>query len=199
MRDTALRRREALRATAGPGAAAAAAARLARSPLAPRIAARKTFSGYAPIGAEFDPGPLMAYCHAQGLTGALPVVTPSTGPVGARDLVFQRWQPGLPVAPGGFGVPIPDPPTETVLPELLLVPLLAVDRQGWRLGYGAGFYDRALRGLRRRGVPVVAVGVGFLGQIVDAVPHHDGDERLDWIVTEAAIIECGTGVSAGGG
>ncbi len=70
-----------------------------------------------------------------------------------------------------------------VEPDALLVPLLACDREGWRLGYGGGFYDRTLAGLRAR-KPVTAVGVAFDVQVVDAVPHGIDDQRLDWLLTD---------------
>jgi 5-formyltetrahydrofolate cyclo-ligase len=70
------------------------------------------------------------------------------------------------------------------------VPLLACDRQGWRLGYGGGFYDRTLAGLRARRA-VTAVGVGFDEQLIDAVPHLDYDQRLDWVLTPSGPLRCG--------
>jgi 5-formyltetrahydrofolate cyclo-ligase len=70
---------------------------------------------------------------------------------------------------------------------VILAPLLAFDRRGYRLGYGGGFYDRTLAILRSRG-RVLAVGMAYAGQEVAAVPHGPNDERLDWIVTEAEAI-----------
>jgi 5-formyltetrahydrofolate cyclo-ligase len=71
----------------------------------------------------------------------------------------------------------------------LLVPLLAFDLAGWRLGYGGGFYDRTLRRLRAM-QPVLAVGIAFNEQRVDAVPHLDYDERLDWVLTPSGPLRC---------
>ena len=73
--------------------------------------------------------------------------------------------------------------------SLLLVPLLAFDRSGHRLGYGGGFYDRTLRRLRSL-KPVVAVGLAYASQEVDAVPHLDYDERLDWVLTPEGPMCC---------
>ena len=70
------------------------------------------------------------------------------------------------------------------MPSVLIVPLLAFDRSGHRLGYGGGYYDRTLAALRASGGPVNAVGYGFAAQEVAAVPHDASDQRLDWIVTE---------------
>ena len=107
---------------------------------------------------------------------------------GRRQMEFQSWTPATVLEPSRFGVPVPSPPTHAVRPDLVFVPLLAADRKGWRIGYGAGYYDFALRELRRDGGDLIAVGLCFEGQLVDAVPHHDGDERLDWIVTEAGVF-----------
>jgi 5-formyltetrahydrofolate cyclo-ligase len=74
-------------------------------------------------------------------------------------------------------------------PDVLLVPLLAFDRQGWRLGYGGGFYDRTLAELRGRKA-VTAVGLGYDQQQVDAVPHLAYDQRLDWVLTPSGPIKC---------
>ncbi len=73
---------------------------------------------------------------------------------------------------------------------MVLVPLLAVDREGWRLGYGGGFYDRTLQGLRAR-KPIIAIGLAYEEQVVDAVPHLDYDEPLDWVLTPAGAVRCG--------
>ncbi len=150
------------------------------------MAGGKVFSGYMPINTEFDPRPIMDFCLELGLKGALPVIADE------ERLVFQAWTPETKLTQGGFSIPIPNPPTSIVLPDFLFVPLLAVDRKGWRVGYGAGYYDYALRALRKQNAPApIAVGVCYDGQLVDAVPHHDGDERLDWILTETQLIESG--------
>ena len=85
--------------------------------------------------------------------------------------------------PGVFGLSQPAPDWPEAIPDVLIVPLLAFDAQGNRLGYGAGFYDRTLEALRMQR-KVLAVGYAFAGQEMAEVPHHEGDERLDWIVTE---------------
>lgn len=166
-----------------------AARRLAAAPdLAGKVGACCRFAGYMPIRTEFDPYPIVDYCRRLGLAGSLPMVDREAG----GDMEFHDWRPDTELAQGGFGVPEPCPATPAVIPDLVFVPLLAVDRRGWRVGYGKGYYDRALKRLRRGpegGEAVLAVGLCFAGQLVDAVPHDDADERLDWIVTEAEIIE----------
>jgi len=83
----------------------------------------------------------------------------------------------------------PKPDKPALDPDILIVPLLAFDRAGWRLGYGGGFYDRTLRDLRARKA-IVAVGLAFDEQQVDAVPHLDYDERLDWVLRPSGPLRC---------
>lgn len=85
---------------------------------------------------------------------------------------------------GTFGIAVPPPEADILEPDVLLVPLLAFDNEGYRLGYGGGFYDRTLALCRTRTPETLAVGVAFAGQRVDRVPRSAEDERLDWIVTE---------------
>ena len=82
-----------------------------------------------------------------------------------------------------FGTLQPSAQCEIVEPDALLVPLLACDSEGWRLGYGGGFYDRTLEDLRKRR-RVTAIGVGFDLQLVPKVPHGADDQRLDWLLTD---------------
>ena len=98
-------------------------------------------------------------------------------------LVFRAWRPGDPLEAGVFGTLQPSVRREVVEPDALIVPLLACDEEGWRLGYGGGFYDRTLAGLRTKKT-VTAVGVGFNDQLVPEVPHGPSDQRLDWLLTD---------------
>jgi 5-formyltetrahydrofolate cyclo-ligase len=106
-----------------------------------------------------------------------------------RPLQFRRWSPGDPLRTVQWGIREPAEAAPVVEPDVLLVPLLAFDRGGHRLGYGGGYYDRTLRALRSRR-PVTAVGLAFAEQEVDAVPHLDYDERLDWVLTPLGAIRC---------
>jgi 5-formyltetrahydrofolate cyclo-ligase len=135
-------------------------------------------SGFWPIKDEIDIRPLMTDLHDKGCRLALPVVQGRGLP-----LLFRAWRPGDPLEAGVFGTLQPSVQQETLEPDALLVPLLACDMEGWRLGYGGGFYDRTLLGLRARR-KVTAVGVGFDGQIVPDVPHGPDDQRLDWMLTD---------------
>lgn len=134
-------------------------------------------AGYAPIGDEFDPAPLLDHLAAKGARLSLPRITDDR-----RDILFHRWRPGERTSAGVWGIREPEASADLVVPSKLLVPMLAFDRQGWRLGYGGGYYDRAIARLRR-GSGVIALGLAFSCQEVDVVPHLDYDEPLDWVVT----------------
>lgn len=142
-------------------------------------------SGYHPIGSELDPRPLLAMLRGLGHEIALPVVTGRDAP-----LIFRVWHEGDAMLEGPFGVREPLPVAPEVTPDILLVPLLAFDRRGFRLGYGGGFYDRTLALLRRHGTPL-AIGIAFAAQEVDRVPVAEYDQPLNWIVTEREVIETG--------
>jgi 5-formyltetrahydrofolate cyclo-ligase len=135
-------------------------------------------SGFWPINEEIDIRPLMIELHNQGCQVALPVVQGK----GLR-LLFRAWRPGDPLEAGIFGTLQPSAKREALEPEALLVPLLACDEDGWRLGYGGGFYDRTLAALRARR-KVTAVGVAFNAQLIADVPHGPDDQRLDWLLTD---------------
>jgi 5-formyltetrahydrofolate cyclo-ligase len=134
-------------------------------------------SGYYPMDGEIWPLPLMAALRAKGHSLALPVMQGK-----AEPLLFRAWAPGDPLIPGVWGIRQPAPDRSVVLPDILLVPLLAFDTHGYRLGYGGGYYDRTLRHLRTL-KPILAIGLGLDELEVDAVPHLDYDERLDWVLT----------------
>jgi 5-formyltetrahydrofolate cyclo-ligase len=135
-------------------------------------------SGFWPIKEEIDIRSLMIELSNQGCQLALPVVQGKGLP-----LVFRAWRPGDPLEAGVFGTLQPSAKREVMEPDALIVPLLACDEEGWRLGYGGGFYDRTLAGLRAKKV-ITAVGVGFNDQLVPQVPHGPSDQRLDWLLTD---------------
>lgn len=160
-----------------------AAARIARAfidridlPREPVIA------GYAPLKGEVDPLPLLRQLSAMGCTIALPVAEAD------KPLSFHTWRPGEPLIPGAFGAREPHELSPRLRPSLLIVPLVAFDTEGWRLGRGGGFYDRTIAELRAAG-PVVTVGVAFAAQRVPQVPRERHDQRLDWIVTEEGALK----------
>lgn len=135
---------------------------------------------YIPMGDELDPTPATLALHARGHRLCAPV----TGAPGT-PLRFRSWTPGAEVGRGRLGEAFPAA-GDWEEPDALLMPLLAFDAQGWRLGYGGGFYDRTLIALRARRT-VTAFGFAFAGQEVEAVPHGDMDARLDGVVTEAGV------------
>ncbi len=142
--------------------------------------------GYWPLGSELDVRPALIHLATLGHGAALPV----SGPRGTA-LLFRDWEPDHAMVAGRYGILEPGAERAVVAhPAVLLVPLLAFDRAGHRLGYGAGYYDRTLEALRAAG-PVLAVGVAFAAQEVGAVPRADHDERLDWIVTERETLRIG--------
>lgn len=137
----------------------------------------RVLSGYMPMRTEIDPLPAMA-AH-QGPVGVPVIIGP------AQPLRFREWSPGCAMVAGEFGALIPQEGA-WLEPQVVIVPLLAFDAQGYRLGYGGGFYDRTLEGLRARG-PVLAVGFAFAAQEVETVPVEATDQRLDMIVTEQGV------------
>ena len=144
-------------------------------------------SAYWPMRDELDTRKLFAGFHEEGVRCALPVT-------GAKDapLSFRRWQSGDVLEEASFGVAEPNSDQPTLTPDVILVPLLAVDGDGNRLGYGGGYYDRTLLQRRQgREGPVVAVGVAYNAQRVPVVPQDEGDARLDWLITEQGFTRFG--------
>lgn len=176
--------RRALAAESAANAGAAVARRLieALEGGAVRLAAGAAVSGYWPKGDELDPRPAMTALAARGHPIGLPVVVAPGAP-----LAFRRWEESDQLVPARFGLHEPAAGRPELTPALLLVPLLAFDRSGGRLGYGGGFYDRTLARLRVAGRPV-AVGLAYAGQERRRLPCTASDQRLDWIVTETETI-----------
>jgi 5-formyltetrahydrofolate cyclo-ligase len=150
-----------------------------------RVPSGTSVSAYWPLEEEFDPRPLLTELHRRGHPVGLPVILGKGQP-----LLFRRWEPAMELMRGSFRVMTPPPGAPEIIPRLLLVPLLAFDRAGYRLGYGGGFYDRTIAKLRATG-EALAVGVAFAALEVPAVPRDDTDQPLDWIVTEREAIRIG--------
>lgn len=175
-REAAKRRRDAAHAALAASAPALIARHfLSAVPLPPE----SSIAGYAAIGSEADPAELLRQLDAAGHVCSLPAVETRQAP-----LVFRRWRPGERLVPGDHGTRAPAPGAPLCHPGILLVPLLAFDGAGRRLGYGGGYYDRTLAALRASGSAVLAVGVAFSAQEAQDLPEDDFDQRLDWIVTE---------------
>ncbi|WP_373353029.1 5-formyltetrahydrofolate cyclo-ligase [Pseudoroseicyclus sp. CXY001] len=138
-------------------------------------------AGYLPIRTEIDPLAAMEEAAAHGPV-AVPIIEAPATP-----LRFAAWEPGARLVEGPFRTLRPER-LDWVVPQILIVPLVAFDAAGYRLGYGGGFYDRTLEGLRARG-PVLAVGFAFAGQEAEELPLEETDQPLDLIVTEEGIRE----------
>jgi 5-formyltetrahydrofolate cyclo-ligase len=139
-------------------------------------------SGFSPIKTEFNPLPLMRVLAKAGARLALPKVMGRGKPLSLRS-----WNFGEPLISGVWGIREPGPEAPEVAPDILLVPFAAFDRAGYRIGYGAGYYDMTLAGLRAK-KKIVAIGIGFALQEVEKVPVEAHDERLDYILTEAGLV-----------
>lgn len=139
-------------------------------------------AGYWPIKTEIDPRPLLERLGAKGLNTALPA-TPKPG----QPLVFHHWKAGDEVIEGLYGTSEPKPDAPICYPSLILVPMLAFDDDGYRLGYGGGFYDRSLEVLRGRGGNVYALGIAYDSQRVDMVPIGPYDAQLDGVLTGSGL------------
>jgi len=140
-------------------------------------------SGYWPVRGEIDPLPLLAHLHSIGHCCGLPVMVGR-----AQPLVFRQWHPDMEMESGGFGIPVPPETMDEVIPDLLLVPFLAFDNEGYRLGYGGGYYDRTLAKLRAHNADLLAVGVAYGAQKTDKLPREATDQPLDLVVTEKEMI-----------
>jgi 5-formyltetrahydrofolate cyclo-ligase len=167
--------------------AAARAARAVADLLAQELAlpAPVIVAGYWPLADELDPRPAMQRLAAAGHGLALPRMEGRAAP-----LAFHAWSWGDALRPGGFAVMQPDPQQPKVAPQVVLVPLLAFDARGHRLGYGKGYYDRTLRTLRAAGAARRTIGLAFALQEVPEVPAAPFDEPLDAIVTEHGLRRC---------
>jgi len=179
LRRDALARRDALPAEARKAAAEAIAARPFPLAVAPGI----VVSGFMPLKSEINPLPLMKKLADAGATLALPKIAGRGAP-----LVMRAWRWGAPLDTGQWGIREPKDEYPLAAPDILLVPLLAFDRSGQRIGYGAGYYDMTIAALRARKT-ITAVGIGFAAQEVPAVPASERDARLDFVLTENEVID----------
>jgi 5-formyltetrahydrofolate cyclo-ligase len=138
-------------------------------------------AGYMAMRTEIDPTPAMEEAAAHGIVG-VPVI------IGAgQPLKFRAWTPGCTMIPGAFGASIPET-GDWITPEVVIVPLVAFDRKGGRLGYGGGFYDRTLEQLRAK-QPTFAIGFAYSAQEASDLPLEPTDQPLDLIITETGIIQ----------
>lgn len=151
-----------------------------------KVAPGAIVSGFAAIRDEINPSDLMLWLHAEGFRLALPVMVGK-----GQALVMRAWTPGDAMEAAAWGIAEPMADKPEVEPDVVLVPLLAFDANGFRLGYGGGFYDRTLAKLRAK-KKVVAVGLAYDELKVDAVPIESYDQRLDWVLTPSGPLRCDT-------
>lgn len=172
-----------------PERIAAAQALVAQLERIPEFLTDRRIGGYWAVEGELPLAALMPGLRARGQSWHLPLLGAD------RRLRFAAWQPGQTIAPNRYGIPEPAcAPTDLLGPEqldLVLLPLLGFDRNGHRLGFGGGWYDRSFAFLRERedvGKPVL-VGVGYALQEVAPIAAQPWDVRLDYIATERELID----------
>lgn len=141
-------------------------------------------SAFYPFRSEIDTRPLLTRLAGEGWTTCLPVVMGDGLP-----LTFRKWLPGEALVMGALNIERPGDEAPEVEPDVLMVPMLAFDRQGYRLGYGGGFYDRTLDKLRAR-KNIIAIGMAYAAQEAEAVPHDAHDQPLDYVMTEKGLFKC---------
>jgi len=142
----------------------------------------KTIAGYWPLGDELDCRPVLEVLKAAGAEVALPVVAGQ-----GQVLIFRAWCPGDTLDPGPFGTAHPGVRAAVVVPDLFLLPLIAFDATGHRLGYGAGYYDRTV-GAQRRERSITAIGLAYDEQEVAVVPTDGHDQRMDGVITDRRTL-----------
>lgn len=138
-------------------------------------------AGYVSIKGEMDIKPALIELAGKGHPILLPAID-------KNHLIFKQCKPGETLSSGIYGTQEPPVLALEYIPQVVIVPLVAFDRKGMRLGYGKGYYDAALRRLRSNNPSLLAIGVGFSCQEEDALPADAHDERLDSIVTEKELI-----------
>ncbi len=178
LREAALARRDLM----PPDDRVRAARKIAASPFPVDVPKGAIVSGFSPIKTEFNPVPLMRALAKAGARLALPKVMGR-----GKPLSLRAWSFGEPLVSGVWGIREPGPEAPEVAPDILLVPFTAFDRTGYRIGYGAGYYDMTLAALRAKKT-IVAVGLGFAVQETKKVPVEAHDQRLDFILTEAGLV-----------
>jgi 5-formyltetrahydrofolate cyclo-ligase len=179
LRREMMARRDALPAELRSVAADTVGARPFPVPVAPGA----IVSGFMPMKSEINPLPLMKKLADAGARLALPVIAGR-----GKPLIMRAWNFGEPLASGVWGIREPKPEATAVEPDILLVPLLAFDRTGHRLGYGGGYYDLTIAQLRAR-KSIVAVGLAYAAQEIAEVPVTPRDAALDLLLTEREVID----------
>ncbi|MEL6576003.1 MAG: 5-formyltetrahydrofolate cyclo-ligase [Pseudomonadota bacterium] len=145
------------------------------------LAGGTVVAGYRPIRTEIDPSPAMVALHEAGCRLAVPVIEGE-----GKPLSFRAWAPGCREVEGPFGAVVPAE-GDWLTPQVLIVPLVAFDSAGYRLGYGGGFYDRTLERLRAQDPDTRAIGFAYAAQELSALPLEPTDQQLDKVITELGV------------
>jgi len=143
----------------------------------------RIIAGYMAIHSEVNIMPALAAFHTRGHTLCLPVVVGD-----GKPLVFRKWQPGEALIPGAYGIDTPPPSASEVIPDAVIVPLAAFDKDGHRLGYGAGYYDKTIPKMRAQKKNILLVGAAYAQQQVEKIPVDEHDRKLDAVVTEKGVL-----------
>ena len=147
----------------------------------PILAFAPSFAGYRAMRGELDVMEIFNLMARFNKQTALPCVTPE------KSLIYRAWKPADPLTRHALGMEEPVGEAPEIIPEIILVPLMAFDGEGYRLGYGGGYYDRTMHGMRTHEKPPLFIGVGFSMQEVDLVPTDERDAPLDGILTELGV------------
>ena len=142
------------------------------------------YAGYVPIHSELSPLLLLEQLVCLGCNLVLPI-TPQAG----QPLKFHRWEFGGLLDDGPYGTKQPPASNDKCTPDVILAPLLAFDAGGWRLGYGGGFYDRTVAGLRGLDQWVTLIGIAYEEQKLGKIPVGPFDMPLDGVLTPGGMLE----------
>jgi 5-formyltetrahydrofolate cyclo-ligase len=147
----------------------------------PILAFAPSFAGYVAMRGEVDVKPIFLAMERYAKQTSLPCITEQ------KSLLFRRWSVGDPLQRHAIGSEEPTPHAPSVIPAVILVPLLAFDDSGARLGYGGGYYDRTMNTMRRFETPPLFIGVGYSMQEIPHVPTEPHDALLDGVLTELGV------------
>lgn len=178
-RASMLRKRETISPSARLAAAASIANHFADHPY---LTYAKSFAGYYAFKGELDVLPIFNRMQSFKKSMALPHINKEN-----HELTFKSWQPGERLEIDHYGIKTPNANAPVIIPEVVLVPLLAVDKDGYRLGYGGGYYDRCIEKLRATPTPPLFFGVAFAEQEVEHLPRESHDQALDGLLTPEGV------------
>jgi 5-formyltetrahydrofolate cyclo-ligase len=178
LRESMMARRMVLPHAAMVSAATSIARQFADHPI---LAFAPSFAGYRAMRGELDVMEIFKVMSRFNKLTALPCATSE------KSLIFREWRVGDALTRHALGMEEPLDDAPEITPAIILCPLLAFDGEGYRLGYGGGYYDRTMASLRNLETPPLFIGVGFSMQEVEQVPTDENDMPLDGILTELGV------------